>query len=57
MSKIGFIGLGIMGHPMAKNLQDAGHKLFVLGSRKVPPDLAGRWRGHMRLSEGDRAAG
>ena len=27
--KIGFIGLGIMGKPMAKNLLKAGHKLVV----------------------------
>ena len=27
--KIGFIGLGIMGKPMAKNLLRAGHPLFV----------------------------
>ena len=26
---IGFIGLGIMGKPMAKNLLRAGHPLFV----------------------------
>ena len=29
MSKIGFIGLGIMGGPMAGHLQAAGHQLFV----------------------------
>jgi 2-hydroxy-3-oxopropionate reductase len=29
MSDIGFIGLGIMGRPMAKNLIKAGHKLIV----------------------------
>jgi 2-hydroxy-3-oxopropionate reductase len=29
MSVIGFIGLGIMGRPMAKNLLKAGHKLIV----------------------------
>jgi 2-hydroxy-3-oxopropionate reductase len=29
MSKIGFIGLGIMGTPMARNLQEAGHTLFL----------------------------
>jgi 2-hydroxy-3-oxopropionate reductase len=29
MSDIGFIGLGIMGRPMAKNLIKAGHKLVV----------------------------
>jgi 2-hydroxy-3-oxopropionate reductase len=29
MSNIGFIGLGIMGRPMAKNLLKAGHKLVI----------------------------
>ena len=27
--KIGFIGLGIMGRPMALNLKNAGHALIV----------------------------
>lgn len=27
--KIGFVGLGIMGKPMAKNLMNGGHELFV----------------------------
>ncbi len=35
MAKIGFIGLGIMGTPMARHLQDAGHQLFT--SRFNPP--------------------
>lgn len=29
MAKIGFIGTGIMGLPMAQNLQKAGHSIFV----------------------------
>ncbi|MEO8410523.1 MAG: NAD(P)-binding domain-containing protein, partial [Propionivibrio sp.] len=29
MSKIGFVGLGIMGTPMAENLIKGGHELFV----------------------------
>ncbi|WP_300720266.1 2-hydroxy-3-oxopropionate reductase [Pseudomonas sp.] len=29
MAKIGFIGTGIMGSPMASNLQKAGHRLFL----------------------------
>lgn len=29
--KIGFIGLGIMGKPMCKNLIKAGHELYVVG--------------------------
>jgi 2-hydroxy-3-oxopropionate reductase len=35
--KIGFIGLGIMGRPMAGHLVNAGHELF-LRSRKAPPE-------------------
>lgn len=37
MAKIGFIGLGIMGTPMAENLMKGGHKLFVY-DRKTPPE-------------------
>ena len=33
---IGFIGLGIMGAPMALHLANAGHALFVNGARTVP---------------------
>src|SRR5689334_25187292 len=36
---VGFVGLGIMGRPMALHLADAGHKLFVYGKRKVPADV------------------
>ena len=36
MTKIGFIGLGIMGAPMAANLQAGGHALY-LHDRKDPP--------------------
>jgi 2-hydroxy-3-oxopropionate reductase len=38
--KIGFIGLGIMGAPMAMHLLQAGHMLFVNTIGKVPPELA-----------------
>ena len=38
---IGFIGLGIMGAPMAGHLLAAGHKLFVRTRSKVPEALAG----------------
>ncbi|MBS0453485.1 MAG: 2-hydroxy-3-oxopropionate reductase [Proteobacteria bacterium] len=40
--KIGFIGLGIMGAPMATHLADAGHTLFVNTIGPVPESLAGR---------------
>jgi 2-hydroxy-3-oxopropionate reductase len=38
--KIGFIGLGIMGAPMAQHLLDAKHELFVRTRSKVPAALA-----------------
>jgi 2-hydroxy-3-oxopropionate reductase len=34
--KVGFIGLGIMGTPMALHLKEAGHELFVSSRSKVP---------------------
>jgi 2-hydroxy-3-oxopropionate reductase len=37
--KIGFIGLGIMGAPMAQHLLTAGHELFVRTRSKVPDAL------------------
>src|SRR5258708_21653884 len=37
--KIGFVGLGIMGRPMAHNLMKGGHQLFVYGKRTVPPEI------------------
>ncbi len=39
MSAVGFIGLGIMGAPMAEHLSDAGHKLFAHTRGKVPQAL------------------
>jgi 2-hydroxy-3-oxopropionate reductase len=38
--KIGFIGLGIMGAPMAGHLMKAGHQLFVNTVGKVPAEIA-----------------
>ena len=37
--KIGFVGLGIMGHPMALNLIKGGHELLVYGKRRLPADV------------------
>src|SRR5512134_3164463 len=37
--KLGFIGLGIMGTPMAGHLRAAGHELFVATRSKVPAAL------------------
>ncbi|WP_425990116.1 2-hydroxy-3-oxopropionate reductase [Afipia sp. DC4300-2b1] len=39
MTDIGFIGLGIMGRPMAGHLQAAGHRLFVLEKSAASKDL------------------
>lgn len=39
MSDVGFIGLGIMGRPMAGHLVGAGHTLFVHTRSMVPNDL------------------
>jgi 2-hydroxy-3-oxopropionate reductase len=39
-TKVGFIGLGIMGTPMALNLIKAGHQLFVSSRSKIPAELA-----------------
>ncbi|NDR56237.1 2-hydroxy-3-oxopropionate reductase [Aliiruegeria sabulilitoris] len=39
MSKLGFIGLGIMGKPMAGHLIAAGHELFLNSIPEVPSDL------------------
>ncbi len=38
--KIGFIGLGIMGAPMAGHLINAGHEVFITTRSKVPESLA-----------------
>jgi len=38
--KVGFVGLGIMGAPMAQRLQAAGHTLFVATRGKVRPEIA-----------------
>lgn len=40
MSKIGFIGLGIMGRPMAGHLLDAGHSLVTVKRGTLDAALA-----------------
>jgi 2-hydroxy-3-oxopropionate reductase len=37
--KVGFVGLGIMGTPMAANLIKGGHELFLYSRRSVPQSL------------------
>ncbi|MEK7231032.1 MAG: NAD(P)-dependent oxidoreductase, partial [Pseudomonadota bacterium] len=39
MSNIGFIGLGIMGKPMAANLIKGGHTLYLYTLEGVPQEL------------------
>lgn len=39
MDKIGFIGLGIMGKPMAKHLMNAGYPLFILSKSNAASEL------------------
>jgi 2-hydroxy-3-oxopropionate reductase len=39
MSKLGFIGLGIMGSPMAEHLIAAGHELYLYSKSSVPASL------------------
>jgi 2-hydroxy-3-oxopropionate reductase len=39
MAKVGFIGLGIMGAPMAGHLQKGGHKLYLHDQKNPPYDL------------------
>ena len=42
MSNIGFIGLGIMGRPMAAHLIAGGHKLFVRSRGVAPQELVAK---------------
>ncbi len=39
MSKVGFIGLGIMGGPMAGHIIDGGHALYAHSRSGVPATL------------------
>jgi 2-hydroxy-3-oxopropionate reductase len=39
MTDIGFIGLGVMGQPMAANLLAAGHNLYLRSAHPVPDSL------------------
>lgn len=39
MSELGFVGLGIMGRPMALNLMKGGHRLHLFSRSGVPEEL------------------
>jgi 2-hydroxy-3-oxopropionate reductase len=41
MSTVGFVGLGIMGKPMAAHLAAAGHTLFLYTRGEIPSELLG----------------
>ena len=55
MSKIGFIGLGIMGRPMAGHLQKDGHELFLHDLQELPRELLDG--GGKECSSGKEVAG
>ncbi|HWL27266.1 MAG TPA: NAD(P)-binding domain-containing protein, partial [Burkholderiaceae bacterium] len=40
MMSVGFIGLGIMGRPMAAHVLAAGHPLFAYARRGLPTELS-----------------
>ena len=42
--KVGFIGLGIMGSPMAANLIKGGHQLFLFSIPSIPQSLVDAMR-------------
>ena len=42
MSKLGFVGLGIMGRPMAGHLIDGGHQVFAYARKELPADLVAK---------------
>ena len=50
--KVGFIGLGIMGKPMAGHLADGGHELFVFDLNPPPQDLLGKGYLAMTVDQG-----
>ncbi len=51
---VGFVGLGIMGRPMAQNLVAAGHALFTHDTKGVPEDL--RAKGVVPCASGEEVA-
>jgi 2-hydroxy-3-oxopropionate reductase len=54
MSKVGFIGLGIMGRPMAGHLADGGHELLLFDLSPAPQELLGK--GAVACKSGKEAA-
>jgi 2-hydroxy-3-oxopropionate reductase len=56
MKKVGFIGLGIMGKPMAKNLLKAGYELVVCDIRPEPVEEVAQAGANIGKSPKDVAA-
>jgi len=52
---VGFVGLGIMGAPMARHLIDAGHTLFLYSIPSVPHELVSA--GGVACANGKEVAG
>jgi 2-hydroxy-3-oxopropionate reductase len=52
--RVGFIGLGVMGRPMAANLLTAGHTLYVHSRKGAPADLTDR--GAIACANGEAVA-
>src|SRR5690348_18436476 len=55
--KIGFIGLGQMGLPMARNLLRAGHEVAVYNRTRSRAESLLSAGGHVAASPGEAAAG
>ncbi len=57
-ARIGFIGVGLMGHGMAKNIIEKGHPLTILGNRNRAPvdDLVRRGAQEVRTAREVSAA-
>src|SRR6516162_5496189 len=56
MANVGFIGLGIMGGPMALNLQKGGHQLFLYSRSGVEPSVPLRPRSQRRPNSSSRCS-
>jgi 2-hydroxy-3-oxopropionate reductase len=51
MTDVGFIGLGIMGRPMAEHVANAGHRLFVHNRSPIAPSLLGLGASNCQTAE------
>ena len=45
MAKLGFLGLGLMGYPMAEHLLKAGHEVAVWSHTKAKAQKLGKRKG------------